>query len=191
MAVGVDYSLFYLRRAREERDAGHAPLEAIDIAAATSGRAVLVSGVTVMIAMAGMFLTGDATFMSFAMGTIIVVAAAMIGSLTVLPATMAALGTKVDRGRVPFLHRLKRADGESRFWNAILGRVLRRPKLSLLAATALLPRARRAGPAAQDGDLGPRRPAPRSSRSCRPTTASRPRSRATRSRRPWSCGATT
>jgi RND superfamily putative drug exporter len=138
MAVGVDYSLFYLRRAREERDAGHAPLEAIDIAAATSGRAVLVSGVTVMIAMAGMFLTGDATFMSFAMGTIIVVAAAMIGSLTVLPAMMAALGTKVDRGRVPFLHRLRRADGESRLWNAILDRVLRRPKLSLLAATALL-----------------------------------------------------
>src|SRR3712207_3196021 len=103
MAVGVDYALFYLRREREEREKGRSTLEAIDIAAATSGRAILVSGITVLIAMAGMFLTGHGTFMSFAMGTMVVVAVAMVGSLTVLPAMMAMLGTKVDRGRVPFL----------------------------------------------------------------------------------------
>jgi RND superfamily putative drug exporter len=130
MAVGVDYSLFYLRRQREERDRGASALRAIDIAAATSGRAVLVSGLTVMVAMAGMFITGNATFSSFAVGTILVVAAAMIGSITVLPALIAALGTKVDKGRVPFLHRLRRRDGESRLWGVVLDRVLRRPALA-------------------------------------------------------------
>ena len=95
LAVGVDYSLFYLRREREERRAGHSNDAALAIAAATSGRAVLVSGLTVMIAMAGMFLTGSATFMSFAVGTILVVAVSMLGSLTVLPAVLSKLGDKV------------------------------------------------------------------------------------------------
>jgi RND superfamily putative drug exporter len=138
MAVGVDYSLFYLRREREEREKGADALQAIDIAAATSGRAVLVSGLTVMIAMAGMFLTGHGTFMSFAVGTILVVAVAMIGSLTVLPAMLALLGNKVDKGRVPFVHRLRRKDGESRVWNAVLDRVLKRPLVSLVLASTLL-----------------------------------------------------
>ena len=138
LAVGVDYSLFYLRREREEKAKGRKALEAIDIAAATSGRAVLISGLTVMVAMAGMFFTGHGTFMSFAVGTIIVVGVAMIGSLTVLPATLAALGNKVERGRVPFLHRLRRDDNESRVWNAVLTPVLKRPLVSFLAATAFL-----------------------------------------------------
>ena len=82
LAVGVDYSMFYLRRKMEERDAGRSSEAALEFAAATSGRAVLVSGVTVMIAMAGMFLAGNATFSSFAVGTILVVAVAMLGSAT-------------------------------------------------------------------------------------------------------------
>src|SRR5207247_488598 len=86
LAVGVDYSLFYLRREREERAAGRSPEAALEAAAATSGRSVLISGFTVMVAMAGLFLTGDATFASFGYATIIVVAVAMLGSLTVLPA---------------------------------------------------------------------------------------------------------
>ena len=86
LAVGVDYSLFYLRREREERRAGAGKRDAIDIAAATSGRAVLISGLTVMAAMAGMFLTGDTIFMALGVGAITVVAVAVIGSLTVLPA---------------------------------------------------------------------------------------------------------
>jgi RND superfamily putative drug exporter len=138
MAVGVDYSMFYLRREREERAAGKSPQDAIAIAAATSGRAVLVSGLTVMIAMAGMFLTGDKTFMGFGLGTIIVVAAAMLGSLTVIPAMLSWLGDRVDKGKVPLLWRLKSADGESRMWNAILRVSLRRPLVSAVAATALL-----------------------------------------------------
>jgi uncharacterized membrane protein YdfJ with MMPL/SSD domain len=138
LAVGVDYSLFYLRREREERAAGRSEGAALQAAAATSGRAVLISGVTVMIAMAGMFLAGDKGFMSFAIGTMMVVAVAMIGSLTVLPAVLSALGDRVEKVRVPLVHRLRRTDGESRVWGAILSRVLRRPLASAAAAVAVL-----------------------------------------------------
>ena len=114
LAVGVDYSMFYLRREREERAKGRSPREALEIAAATSGRAVLISGFTVMIAMAGMYFAGDSTFVSFGTGTILVVAVAMIGSLTVLPALLASLGDRVEKGRIPFLSRVKSQNGESR-----------------------------------------------------------------------------
>ncbi len=107
LAVGVDYSLFYIRRERDERRAGRSESAALEAAAATSGRAVLISGITVMIAMAGMFFSGDKTFMSFAIGTMMVVAVAMIGSLTVLPAMLSWLGDRVDKVRVPFLWRLQ------------------------------------------------------------------------------------
>ena len=103
LAVGVDYSLFYIRREREERRAGRDPEAALAAAAATSGRAVLVSGFTVMAAMAGMYFTGDNGFASMATGTILVVGVAMIGSLTVLPAMLSKLGDRVDKGRIPFL----------------------------------------------------------------------------------------
>jgi uncharacterized membrane protein YdfJ with MMPL/SSD domain len=138
LAVGVDYSLFYLRRAREERSAGRSTRAAIEVAAATSGRAVLISGLTVMTAMAGMFLTGDHVFASFAMATIAVVAIAMLGSLTVLPALLSRLGDKVDRGRIPLVGRLRRNDGEGRIWGAVVNRVLRRPVVSVVLAGGLL-----------------------------------------------------
>jgi RND superfamily putative drug exporter len=138
LAVGVDYSMFYLKRERQERAAGRSEGAALEVAAATSGRAVLVSGLTVMIAMAGMLFTGDKTFVGFGVATIIVVAVAVLGSLTVLPATLAALGDKVDKGRVPFLSKRRRADGEGRVWSAILDRVLRRPLLSTFIAGGLL-----------------------------------------------------
>ena len=133
LAVGIDYSLFYLRREREERAAGRSEGAALEAAAATSGRAVLISGITVLIAMAGMFLSGDKTFMSFSIGTMMVVAIAMLGSLTVLPAVLGKLGDRVEKGRVPFLGRLRSKNGESRVWNAVLSRVLRRPLVSALA----------------------------------------------------------
>jgi uncharacterized membrane protein YdfJ with MMPL/SSD domain len=138
LAVGVDYSMFYLRREREERAAGKSPSEALDIAAATSGRAVLISGLTVMIAMAGLFLTGFIVFESFAIGTILVVAIAMLGSLTVLPAVLAALGDRVEKGRVPFIGRRTQRAGDSRLWSAILDRVLRHPVVSTVIAGGLL-----------------------------------------------------
>ena len=85
LAIGADYSLFDLRRVREERAAGARHGAAIEAAAAMSGRAELVAGVTVMTSMAGMYLAGAAAFRSFATGMIVVVAIAMLGSLTVLP----------------------------------------------------------------------------------------------------------
>jgi RND superfamily putative drug exporter len=137
LAVGVDYTMFYLKREREERAAGKSESAALEAAAATSGRAVLISGFTVMTAMAGMFLTGDKTFGSFAMGTIMVVAIAVLGSLTVLPALLSWLGDRVNKARVPFLHRRQRPEG-GRFWSWILDRVLRRPLLSAVLATGVL-----------------------------------------------------
>jgi RND superfamily putative drug exporter len=140
LAVGVDYSLFYLRREREEREAGRPPAAALQAAAATSGHAIVLSGLTVMIAMAGMFLAGSRVFASFAVGTMIVVAVAMLGSLTVLPAMLAALGGRVEKGRVPGLARLRRRrGGGSRIWAAILHGVTARPKLATaLAGGALI-----------------------------------------------------
>ena len=138
LAVGVDYSLFYLRRAREERAAGRSERAAVEIAAATSGRAVLVSGLTVMTAMAGMFLTGDQIFASLGVATITVVAVAVLGSLTVLPALLSRFGDKVERGRVPLVGRLRRSDGEGRVWGAIVDRVLRHPVVSVVLAGGLL-----------------------------------------------------
>ena len=105
LAVGVDYSLFYMRRQREERAAGRDNREALEVAAATSGRAVMISGLTVIIAMAGMFITGDATFISFAIATVSVVIVSMFATLAVLPAVLAWLGDRVEKGRVPFTKR--------------------------------------------------------------------------------------
>ena len=138
LAVGVDYSMFYLRREREERAAGRSERAALEAAAATSGRSVLISGLTVMVAMAGMFLTGDRTFSSFAYATMIVVAVAMLGSLTVLPALLSRLGDRVDRLHVPLVGRLRRDNGEGRAWGAIVDSVLRRPLLSAVLAGGLL-----------------------------------------------------
>ncbi len=138
MAVGVDYSLFYVKREREERAAGRDSNAAIEAAAATSGRAVLISGFTVMVAMAGMYLGGISNFASFATGTIIVVAVAMLGSLTVLPATLSKLGHRVEKGRVPFLGRLRNRVGKAGLWSRFLDRVLRRPLLSAVVAAGVL-----------------------------------------------------
>jgi len=138
LAVGVDYTMFYLKREREERAAGRSEEAALEAAAATSGRSVLISGLTVLVAMAGMFFTGDATFASFGVATMTVVAVAMLGSLTVLPALLSKLGDNVDRLRVPFVHRLRRDDGEGRIWGAIIDRVLRHPVASVVVAGGVL-----------------------------------------------------
>ena len=139
MAVGVDYSLFYLRREREERARGASFPEALRIAAGTSGRAILVSGVTVMIAMAGLFLTGIDQFTGVALGTIAVVAIAVAGSLTVLPALLSWLGRRADWGKIPFLGRSRAAGRPSKLWAALVRRVVRHPAIwGGTAAVALL-----------------------------------------------------
>ncbi|XRQ05560.1 MMPL family transporter [Actinomadura welshii] len=131
LAVAVDYSLFYMRRAREERSAGLDPDAALRVAAATSGRAVVVSGIAVMVAMAGMFLSGNAIFSSLALGAIIVVGIAVLGSVTALPAVLSLLGGKVEKIRLPFAGRRARTEG-SRFWSAVLKPVLRAPAAAVV-----------------------------------------------------------
>ena len=127
MAVGVDYSLFYLRREREERAAGRSFPDALRIAARTSGRTILVSGLTVMATMSGLLLVGGGPFSGIAIGTIAVVGIAVAGSLTVLPALLAWLGPKADAGRIPFLGRRQAAARPSRMWAALARRVVARP----------------------------------------------------------------
>ncbi|MEU7060627.1 MMPL family transporter [Streptomyces sp. NPDC046197] len=140
MAVGVDYCLFYLRREREEREAGRDAATALRIAAATSGRAIIVSGVTVCVAMAGMLFTGLAEFEAMGLASLMVVAVAMVGSVTVLPALLSLLGERVEKGRIPFLRRRRRHGGnaESRFWTAVLRGVLAKPVVSVVVATGAL-----------------------------------------------------
>jgi uncharacterized membrane protein YdfJ with MMPL/SSD domain len=138
LAVGVDYSLFYIKRWREERAAGKEPSAALATAAATSGRSVLISGFTVLIAMAGLFFAGDKTYLSFGIATMIVVGVAMLGSLTVLPALLSKLGPRVDKGRIPFVHRFRNDAGESRLWKAILTPALKHPVATVAVAGGLL-----------------------------------------------------
>ena len=144
LAVGVDYSLFYLRREREEKARGASPKDAVAIAAATSGRAVLISGVTVIVAMAGMLLAGDSTFTALGIGAMLVVFVAMIGSVTVIPALLSGSGKWLERGRIPFLgkrmarSRDRNVETGGRGWNLVLNPVLRHPVVSVVAATALL-----------------------------------------------------
>jgi len=141
LAVGVDYSLFYVRRSREERAAGVSNDRAVAIAAATSGKAVLTSGMTVIIAMAAMFVTGQATFMGMAEATAIVVAVAMVGSVTVLPALLSKLGDRIDRGRIPILGRrlaARQTAGESRFWARVVRPALEHPVRTALAAASVM-----------------------------------------------------
>ena len=133
MAVGVDYSLFYLKREREERAAGRSTLDAVEIAAQTSGHSILVSGGAVIASMAGLYVIGDATFNSLATGAILVVAIAVLGSITVLPALLAKLGRWVDRPRVPLLWRLNRRIGRGGISSRILSPVMRHPLVALVA----------------------------------------------------------
>lgn len=137
LAVGVDYSMFYLRRKLEERRAGYGNDSALARAAATSGRAVLISGLTVMTAMAGMFLSGSMVFSSLAMGTILVVVVAVLGSVTVLPAVLSKLGDNVERGSAPFIAR-RRERGRSQAWSYEVDGVLRVPAVSLVLSAGLL-----------------------------------------------------
>ena len=197
LAVGVDYSMFYLRRKMEERDAGRSTEAALEFAAATSGRAVLVSGLTVMIAMAGMFLAGNAVFTSFAVGTMLVVAVAMLGSVTVLPAVLSKLGDNVEKGRVPFIGRAAppqprrvarvglgprpRARPARRLGRRVAGGILL--ALALPALRHAHDQPGRRGPAARPADHAdlrphpgrvPRRPAARARRGRRPSDVTAP-----------------
>ncbi|WP_322919576.1 MMPL family transporter [Nocardioides renjunii] len=138
MAVGVDYSLFYLKREREERARGRSTLDAVEVAAETSGHSILVSGLAVVVAMSGLYVVGGVTFNSLATGAILVVAIAVLGSITVLPALLVTLGRWVDRPRVPGLWRLNRRIGRGGISRRLLAPVLRRPVVALALGGAVV-----------------------------------------------------
>ncbi|MGW6980815.1 MMPL family transporter [Streptomyces sp. NPDC054932] len=159
MAVGVDYTLFYLRRAREERSVGQDVDTALLTAGRTSGKAVVVSGLTVMASVAGLFFTGVETFTGITVGTIAVVGVAVVSSVTVLPATLSWLGERVDNWRLPFLGRRTEVR-DSRVWGGLVRMVVRRPLLwggsvAILLALLAVPAA---GMKLSDPDLKHRLP---------------------------------
>jgi putative drug exporter of the RND superfamily len=140
LALGIDYALFVVSRFREERAAGNAKLDAIATAGATASRAVLFSGTAFVLAMIGLLLVQSTIMRSLAVGAILVGVTSVVAALTVLPAVLSLLGDRVNRLRVPFFGRsvAAQAAGESRFWGAIVRRVVRRPLVSFALAAALL-----------------------------------------------------
>jgi RND superfamily putative drug exporter len=137
LAVGVDYSLFYIRREREERRAGRDAHAALTAATASIGRAIVVAALTVMVGLAGLMFSGLGVFTSMALGAILVVALAAVGSVTVLPAVLAMLGDRIDRGRL-WPRRRPRADGSPGAWERVAAVITARPRASLLVTVALL-----------------------------------------------------
>ncbi|OPC81641.1 RND transporter [Embleya scabrispora] len=139
MAIGVDYSLFYLKRQREERALGANEVDAIEVAAATSGHAVLVSGLVVMVSMCALYFAGHIAFQAMATGAILVVAIAISASLTVLPAMLSKFGRYLDKPRVPLVWRLTQKGGvKPRLWSAMLKPSLRHPVLALVLSVGVL-----------------------------------------------------
>jgi uncharacterized membrane protein YdfJ with MMPL/SSD domain len=137
LAVSVDYSLFYLRRERSERRGGATADAALHAASATVGRAILISALTVLVSLAGLFLSGSVEFVSVACGTIVVVAIAGLGSVTVLPAVLSLLGDRVERGRLPRLRRARRTPARGPA-TRLAAAVTRRPLLALATSLVLL-----------------------------------------------------
>ena len=135
LAVGIDYSLFIVSRFREERAAGRPKLEAIRAASNTTGRAVFYAGVTVMVSLAGLVLTGDELFIGMGIGAIIVVLFAIVLSLTLLPVVLSLLGDGVNWLRIPGLGRPSRGGG---IWGTIIGAVLARPAIFATVTAAAL-----------------------------------------------------
>jgi len=138
IALAVDYSLFILMRFREELRSGRDPAQAADAAMATSGLAVLLSGLTVIASMTGIYLINTPVLSSMATGAILAVAVAVLTSTTLTPAVLATFG-KAAAKRSSWLHVSRRPDTtQSRFWTRWVGWVMRRPWVSAIAATTLL-----------------------------------------------------
>ena len=137
LAVGIDYVLFIVSRFREERAAGVEKIEAISTAANTAGRAVVFSGMTVVVALIGMVIIPSSIFLSLGLGAILVVLAAVAASTTLLPAVLSILGDRIEKGSLGRFLPKPRADRPS-FWVRIVDVVMRRPVVSFLATAAIL-----------------------------------------------------
>jgi RND superfamily putative drug exporter len=137
MAVGVDYALFFVVRSRAERRRGSTIDQALEVTLRTSGRTVVISGATVAVAMASMYLVGVKTFSGIATAAIAVVGCAVLAAITAVPATLKLLGPRVDRGRIPLLPHA-RTEGGNRFWAALVERVTQRPLVSAAICIGVL-----------------------------------------------------
>lgn len=138
IALAVDYSLFILMRFREELRAGRQHREAVDAAMATSGLAVVLSGLTVVASLTGIYLINTPALKSMATGAILAVAVAMLTSTTLTPAALATFGRAAAKRSV-LLHWSRRPEStQSRFWNRWVGSVMRRPWISSIAAATIL-----------------------------------------------------
>ncbi len=140
LAVGIDYSLFIVSRFREEMDRGLSVQDAVARSGETAGRTVLFSGLTVVIALCGMFIIPMGFFQSLGLGAILVVMVAMAATLTLLPAILAVLGQKVDLLSIPFFRRKGGAESEDvqhhGFWERTTEVVTKVPWLSFLIVAA-------------------------------------------------------
>jgi putative drug exporter of the RND superfamily len=136
IGVGIDYALFVVTRFREELRRGRSVAEAVPVTLATSGRAVALSGATVIVALAGMFLVDIQAFRSMAIGSMSVVAVAVLAAVTLLPAVLSLVGHWVDRLRLPLL-RPRGAAGEG-FWHRWAVGIMRRPWAFMAAALVAL-----------------------------------------------------
>lgn len=138
IALAVDYSLFILMRFREELRAGRQHREAVDAAMATSGLAVVLSGLTVIASLTGIYVINTPALKSMATGAILAVAVAMLTSTTLTPAALVTFGRAAAK-RSALLHWSRRPEStQSRFWNRWIGWVMRRPWISALAASLVL-----------------------------------------------------
>ena len=140
LATGIDYSLIVVSRFREEMGRGRSKLEAVEIAGATASRTVFVSGLTVVLALAGLLLHPASIFQSLATGAILVVVAAVALTTTLLPAALALLGAHVNALRLPIIGRRigVAADVGGGFWTAVTRVVMRYPLLSFVAAAGIM-----------------------------------------------------
>lgn len=140
LAIGIDYSLFLVERFREQRGNGYSKQRSIEIAGATSGKAVVFSGITVILAMLGVMLVKINIFFSLAMGAIIVVAVAVILTATLVPALLSLVGDKIDWPRKkPVLgEKIDKSNMYEGFWGRITKVVVDRPWASLIAAVGIL-----------------------------------------------------
>ena len=141
LAVGIDYSLFILSRYREELAKGLSKVDAIAMAGGTAGRAVLFSGMTVVIALLGLLIIPHTIFRSLSTGAILVVTVSVMASLTLLPAVLSLLGDKVNKGRIPFVQHAQQSHDEQAaggFWDTVARGVMAKPVLSVVLSAGVL-----------------------------------------------------
>ena len=150
LGIAIDYSLFIVRRYREELALGLSRAEAMGWTLATAGEAILFSGLIVMMGFVALLLIGIPITTSVGLGGIFIVFSAVLGALTFLPALLCVLGSRINALRVPYLWRITMATDvqtaqggghhgkQEQFWRALALRVMQRPLLTVLLVCAIL-----------------------------------------------------